>query len=48
MVRGKGSIIQEQRRREMPANPVSCHLITWGGDYKTGLREAAELGFHAC
>lgn len=32
----------------MPANPVSCHLITWGGDYKTGLREAAELGFHAC
>src|SRR5579883_1961727 len=48
MVRGKGSIRQEQRRREMPANPVSCHLITWGGDYKTGLREAAELGFHAC
>lgn len=32
----------------MPENPVSCHLITWGGDYKTGLRQAAELGFHAC
>jgi inosose dehydratase len=29
-------------------NPVSCHLITWGGDYKTGLREAASLGFRAC
>ncbi len=32
----------------MPDNPVSCHLITWGDDYKTGLREAAGLGFHAC
>jgi inosose dehydratase len=32
----------------MPDNPVSCHLITWGGDYKTGLREAASLGFRAC
>lgn len=32
----------------MPDNPVSCHLITWGQEYKTGLREAAELGFHAC
>jgi inosose dehydratase len=32
----------------MPDNPVSCHLITWGGDYKAGLREAASLGFRAC
>lgn len=32
----------------MASNPVSCHLITWGNDYKTGLREAAELGFRAC
>ena len=32
----------------MPDNPVSCHLITWGGDYRTGLREAASLGFRAC
>ena len=31
-----------------PANPVSCHLITWGGDLTTGMREASGLGFHAC
>ncbi len=32
----------------MAANPISCHLITWGSDLDTGMREAAELGFHAC
>ena len=30
------------------SNPVSCHLITWGGDLDTGMREAGGLGFHAC
>ncbi len=29
-------------------NPVSCHLITWGDDLSTGMREAAELGYRAC
>ena len=29
-------------------NPVSCHLITWGSDLETGMREAAALGFRAC
>jgi inosose dehydratase len=29
-------------------NPISCHLITWGSDLQTGMREAAELGFRAC
>ena len=28
--------------------PVSCHLITWGDDFKTGLAEAAALGYTAC
>ena len=32
----------------MPNNPISCHLITWGTDLETGMREASELGFHAC
>ena len=30
------------------APPVSVHLITWGKDFKTGLKEAAELGYTAC
>lgn len=30
------------------ANPISCHLITWGSDLDTGMREAADLGFRAC
>lgn len=30
------------------APPVSCHLITWGDDFVTGLREAGELGYTAC
>lgn len=29
-------------------NPVSCHLITWGQDLETGMREASELGYRAC
>lgn len=29
-------------------NPISCHLITWGDDLETGMREAASLGFQAC
>lgn len=32
----------------MPNNPLSCHLITWGAHFEQGLREVAELGFHAC
>jgi inosose dehydratase len=32
----------------MADNPVSCHLITWGTDLDTGMREAAQLGFRAC
>ena len=32
----------------MADNPISCHLITWGEDLETGMREASELGFHAC
>jgi inosose dehydratase len=32
----------------MADNPISCHLITWGEDLDTGMREASELGFHAC
>ncbi len=32
----------------MPGNPISCHLITWGNQFEQGLREAEELGFHAC
>jgi inosose dehydratase len=32
----------------MPDNPISCHLITWGEDLETGMREASALGFHAC
>ncbi len=32
----------------MPKNPISCHLITWGDNFEQGLREVAELGFHAC
>lgn len=32
----------------MPDNPISCHLITWGEHFEQGLREVAELGFHAC
>lgn len=27
---------------------VSCHLITWGEDLITGLKEASELGYQAC
>ncbi|WP_026961998.1 sugar phosphate isomerase/epimerase family protein [Alicyclobacillus herbarius] len=27
---------------------VSCHLITWGEDLITGLKEAKELGYRAC
>jgi inosose dehydratase len=27
---------------------VSCHLITWGEDLITGLKEASELGYRAC
>ncbi|WP_078544677.1 sugar phosphate isomerase/epimerase family protein [Litchfieldia alkalitelluris] len=27
---------------------VSCHLITWGEDLLTGLKEASELGYQAC
>ena len=30
------------------APPVPVHLITWGKDFKTGLKEAAELGYTAC
>ncbi len=30
------------------APPVSCHLITWGDDFETGLAEAATLGYRAC
>ncbi len=30
------------------APPVSCHLITWGDDFETGMAEAAELGYTAC
>jgi inosose dehydratase len=29
-------------------NPISCHLITWGDDLETGMKEAAQLGFRAC
>jgi inosose dehydratase len=29
-------------------NPISCHLITWGNDLETGMREATQLGFRAC
>ena len=29
-------------------NPISCHLITWGSDLETGMKEAAQLGFRAC
>jgi len=29
-------------------NPISCHLITWGQDLETGMREAHELGYQAC
>jgi inosose dehydratase len=29
-------------------NPISCHLITWGNDLDTGMKEAAQLGFRAC
>ncbi len=29
-------------------NPISCHLITWGNDLETGMRDASGLGFHAC
>jgi len=32
----------------MASNPISCHLITWGNDLETGMREAAELGYRAC
>lgn len=32
----------------MPNNPISCHLITWGTDLETGMREASDLGFQAC
>jgi inosose dehydratase len=32
----------------MADNPISCHLITWGEDLETGMREASELGYHAC
>ncbi len=35
-------------RRRIPGARISCHLITWGEDLTTGLREAAELGFTAC
>lgn len=27
---------------------VSCHFITWGNDFQTALKEAAELGYRAC
>lgn len=30
------------------SNPISCHLITWGNDLETGMRDASGLGFHAC
>ncbi len=32
----------------MSTNPISCHLITWGQDLETGMREASELGYQAC
>ncbi len=32
----------------MPDNPLSCHLITWGGQFDQGLQEVEELGFRAC
>jgi inosose dehydratase len=32
----------------MADNPISCHLITWGDDLDTGMREASDLGFGAC
>ena len=35
-------------RLEPYTPPVSVHLITWGEDLVTGLREAAELGYTAC
>ena len=33
---------------ESYAPPVSCHLITWGDDFETGMAEAAALGYTAC
>ncbi|MFZ4453890.1 sugar phosphate isomerase/epimerase family protein [Salibacterium aidingense] len=27
---------------------VSCHLITWGNELLTGMKEASELGYQAC
>jgi inosose dehydratase len=33
---------------DMVNNPISCHLITWGNDLETGMREAAQLGYRAC
>ncbi|MCL6625679.1 sugar phosphate isomerase/epimerase family protein [Alicyclobacillus shizuokensis] len=32
----------------MSSPKVSCHLITWGEDFITGLQEASSLGFRAC
>src|SRR3712207_2448794 len=32
----------------MATNPISCHLITWGNDLETGMREASALGYRAC
>lgn len=32
----------------MATNPISCHLITWGKDLDTGLRDASALGYRAC
>ncbi len=29
-------------------NCISCHLITWGEDLDTAMREAHELGYQAC
>jgi inosose dehydratase len=36
------------RRRRIPGARISCHLITWGEDLDTGLREASSLGYTAC
>jgi inosose dehydratase len=35
-------------RRRIPGARISCHLITWGEDLDTGLREASSLGYTAC
>ncbi|MDQ3854932.1 MAG: sugar phosphate isomerase/epimerase [Chloroflexota bacterium] len=40
--------VAEGRNLMKPKNRVSCHLITWGQDLDTAIREAHQLGFQAC